>query len=167
MEAGEYCLTCVTCFLACRLKLDAVAGLLWISWCVLGGGSGFFCVCVCFFFRFFSFERTRPAASMKPLLASTTSLLVYTILQSSNNSCSRDQGCVFYLFMYFFIFYSYLFFTLLMASHATVASPATVVRHYINGSTRHRTAMRRAYSIYFMTTPVVSVAYYHSTTYIP
>ena len=52
-----------------------------------------------------------------------------------------------------------------MASHATVASPATVVRHYINGSTRHRTAMRLAYSIYFMTT--VSAAYYHSTTYIP
>ena len=95
MEAGEYCLTRVTCFLACRLELDAVAGLVWVSWCVLGGGSGFFCVCVCFFFRFFSFERTRPAASMKPLLASMTSLLVYTILRSSLNSSSRYQGCVF------------------------------------------------------------------------
>ena len=31
-KAGEYGLTRVTCFLACRLELDAVAGLLWISW---------------------------------------------------------------------------------------------------------------------------------------
>ena len=41
MEAGEYGLTRVTCFLACRLELDAVAGLLWISWCVLGGVADF------------------------------------------------------------------------------------------------------------------------------
>ena len=39
MEAGEYGLTHGTCFLACRLELDAVAGLLWISWCVLGGAD--------------------------------------------------------------------------------------------------------------------------------
>ena len=37
MEAGEYRLTRGTCFLACRLELYTVAGLLWISWCVLGG----------------------------------------------------------------------------------------------------------------------------------
>ena len=63
MEAGEYGLTRGTCFLACRLELDAVAGLLWISWCVLGGAdfSVFF-----FFSIFFFFERTRPAASMRP-----------------------------------------------------------------------------------------------------
>ena len=74
MEAGQYGLTRVTCFLACRLELDAVAGLLWISWCVLGGGADF---CVFFFLRcFFFFERTRPAASMRPPLASFTSLLV-------------------------------------------------------------------------------------------
>ena len=42
MEAGEYGLMRVTCFLACRLELDAVAGLLWISWCVLDGGADFF-----------------------------------------------------------------------------------------------------------------------------
>ena len=36
MESGEYGLTRVT-FLACRLELDAVARLLWLSWCVLGG----------------------------------------------------------------------------------------------------------------------------------
>ena len=36
MEAGEYALRCGTCFVARRLELVAVAGLLWISWCVLG-----------------------------------------------------------------------------------------------------------------------------------
>ena len=50
MEAGEYGLRRGTCFLACRLELDAVAGLLWISWCVLGGAEFF---AVIFFFRFF------------------------------------------------------------------------------------------------------------------
>ena len=77
MEAGQYGLTRVTCFLACRLELDAVAGLLqlWISWCVLGGRAVF---SVFFFFSifFFFFERTQPAASMTPPLASFTSLLV-------------------------------------------------------------------------------------------
>ena len=41
MEAGEYRLTRGTCFLACRLELDAVAGLMWISWCVLGRADFF------------------------------------------------------------------------------------------------------------------------------
>ena len=41
MEAGEYGLTRGTCFLACRLELDAVAGLMWISWCVLGRADFF------------------------------------------------------------------------------------------------------------------------------
>ena len=50
MEAGEYGLTRGTCFLACRLELDAVAGLLWISWYVFGGGDFF----PCFFFFLFS-----------------------------------------------------------------------------------------------------------------
>ena len=52
LEAGEYGLyrlTRGTCFLACRLELDAVAGMLWISWYVLGGAD-FFSV---FVFRFF------------------------------------------------------------------------------------------------------------------
>ena len=49
MEAGEYGLSRGTCFLACGLELDAVAGLMWISWCVLGGAD-FFSV---FFFDFF------------------------------------------------------------------------------------------------------------------
>ena len=41
MEAGQCGITRVTCFLACRLELDAVAGLLWILWCVLGGADFF------------------------------------------------------------------------------------------------------------------------------
>ena len=73
MEAGQDELTRVTCFLARRLELDAAAGLLWLSWCVLGWGGGFFRV---FFFSiFFFFERTRPATSIRPPLASFTSLL--------------------------------------------------------------------------------------------
>ena len=49
MEAGEYGLTRGTCFVARRLELLAVAGLRWLSWCVLGG-EFFFVFC---FFRFF------------------------------------------------------------------------------------------------------------------
>ena len=59
MEAGEYRLTRGTCFVARRLEVVAVAGLLWISWCVLGGADfSFFC-----FAFFFFFERKRPGAS--------------------------------------------------------------------------------------------------------
>ena len=61
MEAGEYGLTRGTCFLACRL-VGAVAGLLWISWCVFGGADS----SVLFFSIFFFFECARPAASMSP-----------------------------------------------------------------------------------------------------
>ena len=46
MEAIEPGLTRWTCFVASRLEVVAVAGLLWISWCVLGGANFF----VCFFF---------------------------------------------------------------------------------------------------------------------
>ena len=56
MEVGEYGLTRGTCFVARRLELVAVAGLLWISWCVLGG-AGFFRV----FFPRFVFLRTHTA----------------------------------------------------------------------------------------------------------
>ena len=48
MEAGEYGLTRGTCFAAHRLEVVAVAGLLWISCCVLGGADFFV-----FLFRFF------------------------------------------------------------------------------------------------------------------
>ena len=37
MEAGEYGLTRGTCFVDRRLELVAVAGMLWTSWCILGG----------------------------------------------------------------------------------------------------------------------------------
>ena len=39
MEAGEYGLTRGTCFVARRLKVFAVAGMLWISWCALGAAE--------------------------------------------------------------------------------------------------------------------------------
>ena len=48
MEAGEYGLTRGTCFVARCLEVVAVAGLLWISRCVLGA-AGF---CVFFSFHF-------------------------------------------------------------------------------------------------------------------
>ena len=50
MVAGEYGLTRGTCFVARRLELVAVAGLLWISWCVLGAADFFV-----FFFSVFFF----------------------------------------------------------------------------------------------------------------
>ena len=63
MEAGEYGLTRGTCFVARPLEVVAVAGLLSISWCVLGGADFF----VFYFFSiFFFFEHARPAASMRP-----------------------------------------------------------------------------------------------------
>ena len=69
---GEYGLTRGTCFVARRLEVVAVAGLLWISRCVSSGAvfSSFF-----FFVCFFAFEWTRPDASTRPL-ASFTSLQV-------------------------------------------------------------------------------------------
>ena len=51
MEAGEYGLTRGTCFVARRLEVVAVAVLLWISWCVLGGADFF---SVSFFSIFFA-----------------------------------------------------------------------------------------------------------------
>ena len=41
LEAGEYELTRGTGFVARRLEGVAVAGLLWISWCVLGAAGVF------------------------------------------------------------------------------------------------------------------------------
>ena len=75
MGAGEYGLTRGKCFGARRLELVALAGLLVISWWVFGG-AGFFCL-------FFFFERTRSTASMRPPLASFTSLLVAGCVQGA------------------------------------------------------------------------------------
>ena len=68
MEAGEHVQTRGTWFFARRLELAAVAGLMWVSWWLFGEAD--------FFVFFFFFERTLPAASMRPPLASFTSLLV-------------------------------------------------------------------------------------------
>ena len=51
-EACEYGLTRGTCFVARRPEVVAVAGLLCISWCVLGA-AGLLCVLFCFFIFFF------------------------------------------------------------------------------------------------------------------
>ena len=86
MESGEYELTRGTCSTAYRLELHAVAGLLWNSWCVLGGAE----FSVIFFFVFFFFERPRPAASMRP------PCLIY--LSTSNEVRPRERsvrGCFF------------------------------------------------------------------------
>ena len=64
MEAGGYGLTRGTCFVARRHEVVSVAGLLWISWCVFGAAEYIFCVFV--FSIYFFFERTRPAASIRP-----------------------------------------------------------------------------------------------------
>ena len=49
MEAGENELTCGTCFVARDLDVVAIAGLLWISSCVLGGAIFFvFSLCEVF-----------------------------------------------------------------------------------------------------------------------
>ena len=39
MEAGEYGLTRGTCFFARSLEMVAVAGMMWVSWCVFGGAA--------------------------------------------------------------------------------------------------------------------------------
>ena len=49
-EAGEYGRTRGTCFVARRLELVAAAGLLWISWCVLGAADFFVFFFAVFFF---------------------------------------------------------------------------------------------------------------------
>ena len=74
--SGHDGLTRGTGFIARRFEVVAVAGLLWISWCVLGaalfrGGV-----------RFSFFERTRPAASMMPpcLIYLSNSIRVQTVI---------------------------------------------------------------------------------------
>ena len=72
MKAGEYGLTRGTCLVVCRLELDAVAGLLWISWCVLGGADLF----SVFFFSIFFSSNAHGLLQVCGHLASFTSLLV-------------------------------------------------------------------------------------------
>ena len=61
-EACEDGLTRGTCFVARRLEVVSVAVLMWIYFVVCSEWWDF----VFFFFRFLYFERTRPAASMRP-----------------------------------------------------------------------------------------------------
>ena len=82
MEAGEYGLTRGTCFLVCGLELDAVAGLLWISWCV-SGRADFSSV---FFFRFFFFLRTHTACCKHE----AASCLIY--LSTKNEARPRERS---------------------------------------------------------------------------
>ena len=70
MEAEEYGLTRGTCFLACRLELDAVAGLLWVSWCVLVGW-----IFRCFFFDFFFSSNAHGLLQVLPLAPSGSETL--------------------------------------------------------------------------------------------
>ena len=82
--AGEHGLVRGTFFVARRLEVVAVAELLWISWCVLGGAE-FFLLCFFPIFTFF-FERTRPAASMR--------LPCPIYLPTSNDiTCNTHVGC--------------------------------------------------------------------------
>ena len=69
MEAGEYALTLGMCFVARRLEVVAVAGLMWISWCVLGAAR----------FRFFRrvFSSAHGLLQVWGRLALFTYLLVY------------------------------------------------------------------------------------------
>ena len=66
MEAGEYGLTRGTCFVARRLEMVAVAGLLWISWCVLGTADFFGFFFFVFFSRFFFSNAHGLLQSMRP-----------------------------------------------------------------------------------------------------
>ena len=109
MEAGEYELTRGTCFLACRLELDARC-------C---GFRGVLCVGRIFFLFFcsFSFERTRPAASTRPpcLMYPSTSNEARPRERSnrgrflpSGKKVSSYRGAFFFLFFFhlnFFLFF--------------------------------------------------------------
>ena len=81
MEVGEHGLTRGTCSIACRLKLHAVAGLLSISWCVLGAADF---SAILFIYLFIFFERTWPAASVRP------PRLMY--LSTSNEARPRERS---------------------------------------------------------------------------
>ena len=66
MEAGEYGLTRGTCFVARRLEVVAVAGLLWISWCVSGAAG----------FRFFSLRTHTACCKNEAALPHLTTYLL-------------------------------------------------------------------------------------------
>ena len=81
---GEYELRRGTCFVARRLEVVAVAGLLWISWCALGPAF-FFCIFLYFFVFFFS-SNGHGLLQVCGRLASFTSPLVNTVTVTVNMS---------------------------------------------------------------------------------
>ena len=83
MEAGVYGLTHEMCLVARRLEVVAVAGLLWISWCVWVGGI-FWCVCVCVFFSFLF------SSNVHGLLQVKLPCLIY--LSTRNESRPRERS---------------------------------------------------------------------------
>ena len=86
MEAGEYGLTRRTCFFARRLEVVAVAGLMWVSWCVFGG-AGFFRV-----FHEFAFSNSYTQSSQRR--APTHPHQVYRLLCSHlRNMASAVDKC--------------------------------------------------------------------------
>ena len=70
VEAGEYGLTRGTCFVARRLEVVEVAGLLWTSWCVLDAAGVFRDI-----FSTFFFSNANGLLQVLGHLASFTSLL--------------------------------------------------------------------------------------------
>ena len=79
MGAGEYGLTRGECFVARRLEVVAVAGLLWISWCVLGGAD----FSVFFFSIVFFSSNAHGLLQVRGRLALFTSLLVQGWVQGA------------------------------------------------------------------------------------
>ena len=91
MEAEEYGLTRGKCFVARRLEVVADAGILCISWSVLGA-AGF----RVFFFSCFFFERTRPAASMRPsrlICLSTSNEAIFCLQANKPLNTGVRIGC--------------------------------------------------------------------------
>ena len=89
MEAGEYGLTRGTRFVASRLEVVAVAGLLWFSWCVFGRADFFHG----FFLRFF-FTNAHGLLQVRGRLASFTSLLVMRPFFACRQKSLFTPGCV-------------------------------------------------------------------------
>ena len=84
IKAGAYGLTRGTCFLACRLELDAVAELLWLSWCVLGGADFFPC-------SFFSIFFSSNAHGLLQYKATLTHLPLYWYCLLYTSPSPRDR----------------------------------------------------------------------------
>ena len=79
IEAGEYGRTCGTWVFVRRLEVVAGAGLLWLSWCVLGGAEFFPC-----FFHEFAFSNSYIQSSQRRLDEGAP-----TASQSANRELAR------------------------------------------------------------------------------